>query len=144
MRDNWRAIFQIVKTDDPQWADLEVEAIPVQVLMELLPPLVKGVRWNVDDKLLEKLESSVCCSRLGELSGGGLIIGTGSGFLFMSNGTECVLFDTDKISKIFEKSLESSVRKIHLSHFTPSSLIWYFRMRVVVSINSAIRSLRKL
>ncbi|MCJ7759920.1 hypothetical protein MUP59_02100 [Candidatus Bathyarchaeota archaeon] len=144
MRDNWRAIFQIVKTDDPQWADLEVEAIPVQVLMELLAPLVKGVRWNVDEKFLEKLESSVCCSRLGELSDGGLIIGTGSGFLFMSNGTECVLLDTDKISKIFEKSLESSVRKIRLNHFTPSSLIWYFRMRLLVSINSAIRSLRKL
>lgn len=33
---NWRSIFQIVKISDPEWKNLEVEFIPIQVLMELL------------------------------------------------------------------------------------------------------------
>jgi hypothetical protein len=141
---NWRSIFQGVKTDDPQWADLEVEFIPAKVLMELLSPLVKGARWNVDAAFLQRLGTSVRHARLGELADCGFIIGTGSGYLVISNGTECFLFDTDKMSEIFDKSLESSIRRIRLSHFTPSSMLWYLRIRLLILINSAIRHLRKL
>lgn len=42
VRADWRSIFQIVKTNDPEWEDLEIEFLPVQVLMELLSPLTKG------------------------------------------------------------------------------------------------------
>ena len=144
MRGNLRSIFQAVKTDDPQWADLEVEFIPAKALTELLSPLTKGVRWNIDEKFAEKLETSIARSRLGELTDCGLIIGTGSGYLVISNGTECFLFDTDRMSKIFEKSLEWSIRKVRLSHFTPSSMLWYVKTRLLILINSAIRHVRKL
>ena len=140
---DWKSIFQIVKTNDPRWEDLEIEFIPVKVLMELLSPMMKGARWNVDVKFLEKLESSLGSSRLEELADCGLIIGTGSGYLVISNGTECFLFDTDKMSKIFDKSFELSIRKIHLSHLTPRSVFWYFRIRLLILINSAIRHLAR-
>lgn len=56
---NWKSIFQSIRTDDPDWADLEVDFIPIQVLMELLSPLMKGTRWNVDAHFLQRLEASV-------------------------------------------------------------------------------------
>lgn len=94
---DWRSIFQIVKTDDPQWEDLEIEFIPVQFLMELLSPMMKGARWNVDIKSLEKLERSLRYSRLGDLADCGMIIGTGSGYLVLTNGTDCFLFDRQDV-----------------------------------------------
>lgn len=65
---NWRSIFQIIKVDDPEWEDFEVEFIPMQVLMELLPPLVKGVRWSVDLEFLNRLEQSLSYAKLKELA----------------------------------------------------------------------------
>jgi len=144
IRADWRSIFNIVRTNDPRWEDLEVDFIPVQVLMDLLSPVIKRVRWNVDAKFLEKLDSSLGYSRLGGLSNCGMIIGTGLGYLAISNGTECFLFDIDKMSKIVEKSFELSIRKIRLSHFTPSSIFRYVRIRLPILINGAIRYLRNL
>jgi len=100
MRHNWRSILQIVKTDDPKWTDLEVDFIPAKIVMELFSPLVKGIRWNVDMRFLERLDTAIGRSRLGELADSGLIIGTGSGYLVMSDGIDCVLFDMEKMSNI--------------------------------------------
>jgi hypothetical protein len=143
MRDNWRSIFQTVKINDPQWSDFEVEFIPARILMELLSPLAKGIRWNIDEQFVEKLETSMIRSRLGELTDHGLIIGTGLGYLVINNGTECFLFDTDIMSKIFDRSFESSIRKIRLSHFTPSLVLWYSKVRLLVFVNSVVRRFRK-
>jgi hypothetical protein len=144
MRRNWRSIFQIVKTDDPKWADLEVDFIPAKVGMELFSPLVKGIRWNVDMKFLEKLDAAFGRSRLGELADSGLIIGTGSGHLVISNGIDCVLFDMDKMSNIIERSFKSSITRVRLRSLTPR-LIWgYFKMRLLVLNNSVVKHLRKL
>lgn len=137
VRKNWRSIFQMVKTDDPSWADLEVEFIPLQLLIELVSPLMQGRRWNVDENFLETLERSVVCSRLGKSSDYGVIIGTGEGYFVMSNGIECFLFDADMLSKIFERSIESSIRKIRLHHFTLHSTFWYTKMKLQILINSA-------
>jgi len=144
MRHNWQSIIQNVKTDDPQWADLEVDFIPVQVLGQLFPALVKGVKWNVDVNFLEKLERAISCSRLGELVGGGLIIGTGSGYFVMSDGFDCFLFDMDKISKIVVRSFELSLTKIRLWKLTSGSILEYLKLRLLVLNNSAVRFLRKL
>jgi len=144
VRKNWRSIFQTAKTDDPEWADLEIEFIPAQVLWELLSPLIKGVRWNVDMKFLEKLEASICRSKLGELANNELIIGTGSGYLVMGNGIECVLFDMERISKIVERSFWLSMTRVRLRRFTPRSIWGYFKMRLRVLNNSVVRHLRKL
>jgi hypothetical protein len=141
---DWRSIFQTVKADDPEWKDLEIEFVPAQALIELLSSLMKGARWNVDVEFLKRLEQSLERSTFGELADRGLIIGTGSGYLIMSNGTECILFDTDKMSRIFERSFESSIRRIRLSHYTPRSLLWFLRIRLLILNNSAIRNLRKL
>jgi hypothetical protein len=144
MRSNWRSLFQIVKTDDPKWADLEVDFIPAKVVMELFSPLVKGIRWNVDMRFLERLDTAIGRSRVGELVDRGLIIGTGSGYLVMSDGINCVLFDMERMSKIVERSFESSIARVRLRSFTPR-LIWgYFKMRLLVLNNSAVRNLRKL
>lgn len=140
---NWRSIFQIIKVDDPKWENLEVEFIPMQVLMELLSPIVKGVRWNVDLESLNRLEQSLAYARLKELANYGVTIGTGSGYLVISNGTECFLFDTDKMSKIIEKNFELSIRKIYLKHYTPGSTLWYVKIRLLNLIHSTIRHLRK-
>jgi len=144
IRANWKSIFQIVKINEPIWEDLEVEFIPVQVLKELLSPVVKGARWNIDVKFLERLEQSLGYSRLGDLSDCGMIIGTGSGYLVLANGTDCFLFDTDKTSKIIEKSFELSIRKIYLKHYTLGSTLWYVKIRLLNLVNSTIRYLRKL
>jgi hypothetical protein len=140
---DWRSIFQIVKIGDPEWEDLEIEFLPVQVLMELLSPMMKGARWNVDVKSLEKLESSLSYSRLRDLADCGMIIGSGSGYLVLANGTDCFLFDTDKMSKIIEKSFELSIRKIYLKHYTLGSTLWYVKIRLLNLVHSTIRYLRK-
>src|SRR4030042_7001788 len=68
IRRNWRSVFQIVKADDPKWANLEVDFMPAKVVMELFSPLVKGNRWNVDMRFLERLDSAIGRSRLGDLA----------------------------------------------------------------------------
>jgi hypothetical protein len=143
VRANWRAIFQIVKIDDPEWMDLEVEFIPVQVLMELLSPIAKGMRWNVDQEFLSKLEQSVSHARLRELAQHGVIIGSGSGYFVLSNGTDCILFDIDRLSEIIENSFELSITKIHLKHYTLRSALWYVKMRLLKLTHSAISICRK-
>ena len=140
---NWESIFQTVKIDDPDWADLEVEFVPIQVLMELLSPLMKGARWNVDAGFLQRLETSVSHVKLEEMGNHGFAIGTGSGYLVISNGTECFLFDTVKMSKIIERSFESSIRKIHLKYYTPSSVLWYVKIRLLILIHSVVRYFKK-
>jgi len=140
---DWGSIFQTVKIDDPDWADLEVEFVPIQVLMELLSPLMKGARWNVDAGFLQRLETSVSQVKLEEMGNHGFAIGTGSGYLVISNGTECFLFDTVKMSKIIERSFESSIRKIHLKYYTPSSVLWYVKIRLLILIHSVVRYFKK-
>ncbi len=144
MRRNWKSIFQIIKTDDPQWADLKIDFIPIRVLGELFLPLMKGVRWNINVKFLEKLENITAFSRLGELIGSEVIIGTGSGYLVISNGIECVLLDTDKMSNIIERSVKLSITKVRLKSFTPRAILGYIKLRLLVLNNSTVRHLRKL
>ena len=144
IRGDWRSIFQKVKTEDPEWEDLEIEFLPFQVLMELLSPVIKGAKWNVDMGFLEKLESSLVYSRLGNLADYGMIIGSGSGYLVFSNGKDCFLFDSDKLSKIIEKSFNMSIRKIHLKHYTLGLILWYAKIRLLNSVYSSIRHLKKL
>jgi hypothetical protein len=143
MANNRSPIFQVVKTNDVEWSDLEVGFMPIQVADELFSGLTKGARLNVDEKFVDKLEKSVTHSRLGDLSNRGFIIGTGSGYLVISNGAECLLINTDKMDKLFEKSFEASIRKIHLRHFTPRLLFACLRIRLLVLRNSAIRHLRR-
>ena len=140
---NWKTIFQTVKVNDPDWADLEVEFIPVEMWGELLSPLVKRHRWNVDEEFLSRLQRSLKYSRLEDFAGHGFVIGTGEGYLVMSDGIDCFLFDTDKLSKIIEKGFESSVRKVHLSYFTSRSLFGYLKIRLLILVNSALRFIRK-
>jgi hypothetical protein len=143
VKDNWRAILQIVKIADPEWKDLEVEFIPMQVLIELLSPIAEGVRWKVDQRFLTKLDQSVGHSALRDLAKWDLIIGSGSGYFVLSNGTDCILFDMDRLSGIIENSFELSIRKIHLNHYTLRLAIWYVKIRLLKLIHSAIRHLRK-
>jgi hypothetical protein len=144
MVSNWKSIFQVVKAQDPRWSDLEIEFIPIQAASELFSGLTKGAKVNIDEKFLDNLEKSLISSRLGELTDRGLIIGTGSGYLVVSNGTESFMFDTDKLDKLFERSFQASIRKIRLRHFTPSLMLLCLRIRLLVLINSAIRYLRSL
>ena len=144
MRRNWRSIFQIVKTHDPKWTDLEVDFIPAKVVMELFSPLVKGIRWNVDIRFLERLDTAIDHSRLGELADSELIIGTGSGYLVMSDGIDCVLFDMEKMSNILERSFKSSITRVRLRSFTPRLVLGYLKLRLLVLNNSTVRNLRKL
>ena len=141
---DWRSIFQIVKIDDPRWEDLEVEFIPIQVLMELLSPIIRGIRWNVDLEFLNKLSQSISYARLGELAKCGMIIGTGSGYLVLANRIECFLFDIDRMSKIIDKSFELSIRRIYLRHYTLGSILWYVKIRLLILIHSVITYFRKL
>ena len=147
IRASWQSIFQTVKTNDPKWEDLEIEFIPIQVLTTLLQPIMKGARWNVDLEFLEKLENSTEYARLGEMANYGLIIGTASQrkaeYLVLSNGTDCFLFDINKMSEIIEKSFERSIRKIHLNHYTLGSLLFYVKIRLLNFVNSAIKHLKK-
>ena len=95
-------------------------------------------------KFLEKLEQSLGYSRLGDLSDCGMIIGTGSGYLVLANGPDCFLFDTDKMSKIIEKSFELSIRKIYLKHYTLGSILWCVKIRLLNLVHFPIRHFRKL
>jgi len=144
MRRNWRSIFQIAKTDDPKWADLEVDFIPAKMVMELFSPLVKGKRWNIDMRFLERLDTAIGRSRLGELADSGLIIGTGSGYVVMSDGVDCVLLGMEKMSNIVERSFKSSIIRVRLRSFTPRLILGYLELRLLVLNNSAVRFLRNL
>jgi len=112
--------------------------------MELLSPIIKGIRWNVDLEFLNKLYQSIGHARLGELAKCGMIIGTGSGYLVFASGIECFLFDMDRMSKIIDKSFELSIRRIYLRHYTLGSILWYVKIRLLILIHSAITYFRKL
>jgi hypothetical protein len=127
---NWGSICRTIKCEDPRWEDLEIEFLPIQVLPELLRLWRQGVRWNVNTESLQKLESSVVCSRLGDLADRGNVFGAGSGYLVLSNGTDCSLFDTDRMGKIIEKSIAMSVRKILLRNYTLSLMLWCAKIRL--------------
>lgn len=143
---SWQSIFQIIKTNDPRWEDLDIEFIPIQVLPKLLQPTMKGARWNVDLEFLEKLENSTEYARLGEMTNYGSFIGNASlrkaEFFVLGDGTDCVLFDTSKFSKIIGKSFERSIRKIHLNYYTLGLLLFYAKIRLLNFVNSAIKYLK--
>jgi hypothetical protein len=141
---NWRSIFQTIKVDDPEWKDLEVEFIPMQTLMELLPPLIKGARWNVNLEFLNRLEQSLGSAKLKELAKHGASIGIGSGYLVLCHGSECFIFDIQTMTEIFEKSFELSIRKIYLKHYTPRLILWLVKIRLLNLVHSTIRRLKML
>jgi hypothetical protein len=144
MRANWESIFRTAKITDSTWADLEIEFIPVKVLTELFPPIRKGIRWNIDLKFLEKLEKELRHAKLGEMSGHVFTIGTGSGYLVLTYGSDCFLFDFMTMSKIIERSFELSIRKINLKYYTLSSILWCARIRLLKLVYSTIKKLREL
>jgi hypothetical protein len=107
------SLFRITKINNPEWQDLEIDFIPLQMLMELLQPIVKRNRWNIDADFLEKLEQSSRYAKIGELAEYGSIMGTASeGHFVLSSGTHCMLSDQTKLSKIMEKHLELSIRNL--------------------------------
>ena len=148
LRANWASIFQTVKVNDPRWKDLEVEFIPIQFLVDLLSPMHRRVRWNVDLEFLKKLEDSTKTVRLVDLSQSDLIIGTASqgrrSYFVLCNGNDCFLFDMSKMDKILEWSFELSIKKIHLSYFTLSLILFYLRIRLLKLGYSIISYLRNL
>jgi hypothetical protein len=142
---NWNSLFQIAKINDPEWQDLEIEFIPLQMLTELLSPIVKGYRWNIDMDFLKKLEQSSRYAKLGELADYGSVMGMSSeGYSVLSDGTDCLLFDTSKLSKIIEKNFELSIRKIHLRRYTLDSIFWCIKIRLLNFNRSAVSHFKKL
>lgn len=114
---DWKTIFQTVNVQEPKWANLQVDYLPVQVLKELLPPTRKGYLL-LNDEHFEKLLSSLEALKLRNLADRSFGIGTGSGYLVLNYGAKGFLFDTDKFSEIFSQCISSSVGKIRLNHLT--------------------------
>jgi hypothetical protein len=131
-----KTIFQTIKANDQRWMDLEIEVIHPQKLKELLSPLIDGAKYNINLEFLEKLERSMKNTRLGEITDCDLIMGIGSGYLVIGNRTECLLLDLDKVSKIIEKSFNSSIKKIYLKHYTLRTIFWYIKIKLLILIHS--------
>ncbi|MCJ7631903.1 hypothetical protein MUP77_05835 [Candidatus Bathyarchaeota archaeon] len=74
-------------------------------------PLIRGRKWNIDEGFMNKFESLMSYSRLRDLTDCELTIRTGY-YYVISNGTNCILTDTAKTTKIFEESLRSSVKDL--------------------------------
>jgi len=141
---NWNSIFQRVKINDPEWQNLEVEFIPIQLLIELLSPIQRRHRWNVDVDFLDKFEKSIQHVKLKELANYGLIIGTSpEGYLILSNGADCWLLDQNSLSKKMEKNLELSIRNIHLKYYTLRLVILCIKIRLLNLNRIAVTYLRK-
>lgn len=131
LRADWSSICQIVKCKDPRWEDLEIKFLPIQLLGEFLSFWKKGIRWNINAESLQKLDSALSCSRLRDLADYGKVIGEGSGYLALSDGKDCLLFDYYKLNKILEKNLALSVRKIFLKYYTLGLIFWCVKIRLL-------------
>jgi hypothetical protein len=141
---NWKSIFQKVKIYDPKWKDLQVEFIPIQMLIELLSLIQKGQRWNVDADFLNRFEKSIQQVTLKELVNCGLTIGTSSeGYLILSNGEDCWLLDQKSFSKNMEKNIQLSIRKLHLKYYTLGALALLIKIRFLNFNRIVIDFLRK-
>jgi len=101
------------------------------VLDKLLSLWRKGIRWNVSAESLQRFDSSLICSRLGDLADYGQVIGEGSGYLVFSDGTDCLLFDFYKMNKIVEKNLALSIRRIFLKYYTVGLIFWCVKIRLL-------------
>ena len=142
---NWNSIFQKVKIYDPKWKDLRVEFIPIQVLIEFLPLIQKGHRWNVDADFLNRFDESIQQVTLKELANCGLIIGTSpEGYLILSYGEDCWLLDQKSFSKNMEKNLELSIRSIDLRYYTLGTITWAVKIRLLNLRRILIKKLRRL
>jgi hypothetical protein len=132
---NMKSLFHLIKITDTKWKELDIEYIPTQMLMQLLSPLMKGGRWNCDIEFLEELEQSLTYAKIKDLTGKGLIMGTASHgrdkYLVISNGTDCLLLNYNKISKIIDKNFNLAIRKIQLKHYTIRSIFWYIKIKLL-------------
>ena len=128
---NWRSICRTTKCKDPEWEDLEIRFLSIQALDELLSLWKKGSRWDVNAESLQKLDTCLSSARLGDLADYGKVIGESSGYLVLSDGTDCLLFDYYKMIQILEKNLALSVRKISLKYYTLSSIFWCFKIQLL-------------
>jgi hypothetical protein len=141
---NLNSVFQKVKISDPELQDLQLEFIPIQELIELVSPIHKGHKWNVDVDFLGRFEKSIRHSKLKELHNCGFVIGTSpEGYLILSNGDYCWLFDQNSLSKSMEKNLKLSIRKLHLKYYTLGTLALLIKIRLLNVNRIAIDFLRK-
>jgi len=132
MAANWTSIFKIGKCQDPRWKDLEIEFLPAEAVVKLLSQTIKkGSKWNLNEESLRKLENLISKSRLGDLPDRAIVVGIGAGYLIFSNGTDCMLFDFDKLNAIIEKNAALSVRKISFGYFTIGAILWCFKIRLL-------------
>lgn len=100
------SIFHIAKVNDSEWSDLEIEFIPIQTLMALLPTIVKGRRWNISLNLLNEFDRLSCNAKLKELADCPVFLGKSpEGHFVASNGVDCLIFDGEKLNKVFERTL---------------------------------------
>jgi hypothetical protein len=129
---NHYSIFQRATTNDPEWQDLKVEFISLQRFAELVSQIRKRNRWNANTNFLDKLEKSIQYANLGELTNCGFIIGTSpEGYFVLSNGTDCWILDQNKLSKIIDRNLELSIRRIHLKYYVLRSVFWCVKIRLL-------------
>ena len=98
-----------------------------------------------DENLLSKLEESINSVKFSELENKGVTLGWSSkGYFALSNGTDCFVFDFDKLIKIIDKNLDLSIRKFNMKYYNLTAMAFWIKIKLLnlnrVTINYSRRN----
>ena len=145
LKTNLSGIIQKVKTDDPNWHDMEIEYISPEMLKEMYQIGFSRKRWNVDEDFFCRLEKSLQYAKLEELSGKSVMLGWSSeGYIVLSDRIDCWIIDIDKLLRIINKNLELSIRKFHLKYYTFGMLKWWIKIKILNFRQNVINHLMRI
>ena len=132
LKTNLSGIIYKIKTDDPNWQDMEIEYMSPEMLKEMLQIGFSRKRWNVDEDFFCRLEKSLQYAKLEELSGKSVMLGWSSeGYIVLSDRIDCWIIDIDKLLRIINKNLELSIRKFHLNYYTLGMWKWWIKIKIL-------------
>ena len=145
LKTNLSSIIQKVKTDNPDWQDMEIEYMSPEMLKELLQIGFSRKRWNIDEEFFSRLEESLQYAKFDELSSKNILVGWSSeGYLILSDKIDCWIIDIDKLVRIANKNLELSIRKFHLKYYTFGMLKWWIKIKILNFRQNVINHLMRI
>jgi hypothetical protein len=132
MQNNIGSIVFKTKFADSKWRDLNIEFLSPEMLKEILQNNLKGKRLTVDENLLYKIEESIHNVKFNELANKGVTVGwSPKGYFALSDGTDCLIMNFDKLTKIINKNLELSIRKFNMKYYNLRTIAFWIKIKLL-------------
>jgi hypothetical protein len=132
MQNNIDSILFRGKIADSKCKDMNFDFLTPEMIKELFQNNFKGKRLTIDENFLSKLEKSLNNVKFSELENKGITLGWSSkGYLALCDGTDCVVFDFEKLIEIINKNFDLSIRKFYMKYYNLKLIAFWVKIKLL-------------